>query len=154
MDSGKENRISAITLALIAHDNKKEEMLSLVADHRDNLSELSLVATRSTGLLIQERTGLQVTLMQSGPMGGDQQIGSLVASGVVKAVIFLRDPLTVQPHEPDVSALLRLCDVHNVPLATNLTTAEAVLHLIFEHSDIIDELTVRSRLLTGVISAL
>ena len=146
--------MAPITLALIAHDNKKEEMLSLVADHQDGLANLSLVATRSTGMLIQSRTGLSVTLMQSGPMGGDQQIGSLVASGIVKAVIFLRDPLTVQPHEPDVSALLRVCDVHNVPLATNLTTAEAVLHLIFEHGEIIDELTVRSRFLTGVVSAL
>lgn len=143
-----------ITLALIAHDNKKEEMLSLVKDHRDEFSRLSLVVTRSTGLLIQARTDLAVTLMQSGPMGGDQQIGSLVASGVVKAVIFLRDPLTVQPHEPDVTALLRVCDVHNVPLATNLTTAEAVLHLIFEHPEIIGELSVRSRFLTGVVSAL
>lgn len=146
--------MAPITLALIAHDNKKEEMLSLVADHRDELANLSLVATRSTGMLIQSRTGLNVTLMQSGPMGGDQQIGSLVASGIAKAVIFLRDPLTVQPHEPDVSALLRVCDVHNVPLATNLTTAEAVLHLIFEHGEIIDELTIRSRFLTGVVSAL
>ena len=131
MDPGTKMNMAPITLALIAHDNKKEEMLSLVTDHRDELANLSLVATRSTGMLIQSRTGLNVTLMQSGPMGGDQQIGSLVASGIVKAVIFLRDPLTVQPHEPDVSALLRVCDVHNVPLATNLTTAEAVLHLIF-----------------------
>ncbi len=146
--------MTTVTLALIAHDNKKEEMLSLVKDHREGLANLSLVATRSTGLLIQERTGLCVTLMQSGPMGGDQQIGSLVASGVVKAVIFLRDPLTVQPHEPDVSALLRVCDVHNVPLATNLTTAEAVLHLIFDHPEIIGELSLRSRFLTGVVSAL
>ncbi len=146
--------MAPITLALIAHDNKKEEMLSLVADHREELSTLPLVATRSTGLLIQSRTGLNVTLMQSGPMGGDQQIGSLVASGMVKAVIFLRDPLTVQPHEPDVTALLRVCDVHNVPLATNLTTAEAVLHLIFEHPDIIGEQSLRSRFLTGVVSAL
>ena len=146
--------MTTVTLALIAHDNKKEEMLSLVKDHVDELSRLSLVATRSTGLLIQERTGLSVTLMQSGPMGGDQQIGSLVASGLVKAIIFLRDPLTVQPHEPDVSALLRVCDVHNVPLATNLTTAEAVLHLIFDHPEIIGELSIRSRFLTGVVSAL
>jgi len=146
--------MTTVTLALIAHDNKKEEMLSLVKDHVDALSRLSLVATRSTGLLIQERTGLSVTLMQSGPMGGDQQIGSLVASGLVKAIIFLRDPLTVQPHEPDVSALLRVCDVHNVPLATNLTTAEAVLHLIFDHPEIIGELSIRSRFLTGVVSAL
>ena len=139
IDTGEELTMAPITLALIAHDNKKEEMLSLVADHREELSKLPLVATRSTGLLIQSRTGLNVTLMQSGPMGGDQQIGSLVASGVVKAVIFLRDPLTVQPHEPDVTALLRVCDVHNVPLATNLTTAEAVLHLIFEHPEVIGE---------------
>ncbi|ADJ26607.1 methylglyoxal synthase [Dehalogenimonas lykanthroporepellens BL-DC-9] len=143
-----------ITLALIAHDNKKEEMLSLVRNHRERLSRLSLVATRSTGQLIQARTDLPVTLMQSGPMGGDQQIGSLVASGVVKAVIFLRDPLTVQPHEPDVTALLRLCDVHNVPLATNVASAEAVLHLIFEHGDIIKEASLRARFLTGAMSAL
>jgi methylglyoxal synthase len=154
IDTGEELTMAPITLALIAHDNKKEEMLSLVADHREELSKLPLVATRSTGLLIQSRTGLNVTLMQSGPMGGDQQIGSLVASGMVKAVIFLRDPLTVQPHEPDVTALLRVCDVHNVPLATNLTTAEAVLHLIFEHPDIIGEQSLRSRFLTGVVSAL
>jgi len=154
IDTEKEVNMTPITLALIAHDNKKEEMLSLVKDHLDELSNLSLVATRSTGLLIQTRTGLSVTLMQSGPMGGDQQIGSLIVSGVVKAVVFLRDPLTVQPHEPDVSALLRVCDVHNVPLATNLTTAEAVLHLIFEHPEVIDELTIRSRFLTGVVSAL
>lgn len=154
LDTSEEPTMATVTLALIAHDNKKEEMLSLVADHREDLSTLSLVATRSTGQLIQSRTGLNVTLMQSGPMGGDQQIGSLVASGVVKAVIFLRDPLTVQPHEPDVSALLRVCDVHNVPLATNLTTAEAVLHLIFEHPEVISELSLRSRFLTGVVSAL
>lgn len=146
--------MNSVTLALIAHDNKKEEILSLVKNHREQLSQLALVATRSTGMLIQARTDLPVTLMQSGPMGGDQQIGSLVASGVVKAVIFLRDPLTVQPHEPDVAALLRVCDVHNVPLATNVTTAEAVLHLIFEHSEIISEASVRSRFLTGVVSAL
>ncbi|AKG52795.1 methylglyoxal synthase [Dehalogenimonas sp. WBC-2] len=146
--------MNGITLALIAHDNKKEEMLSLIKNHREHLSQLALVATRSTGMLIQARTNLPVTLMQSGPMGGDQQIGSLVASGVVKAVIFLRDPLTVQPHEPDVAALLRVCDVHNVPLATNVTTAEAILHLIFEHSEIINEASIRSSFLTGVVSAL
>jgi len=82
--------------------------------------------------MIQQATGLPVTLMQSGPLGGDQQIGAMVASNTVKAVIFLRDPLTAQPHEPDITALLRVCDVHNVPLATNLATAEAVLHLLFE----------------------
>ena len=73
--------------------------------------------------------------MQSGPHGGDQQIGALVANGDVRAVIFLRDPMMALPHEPDITALLRICDVHDVPLATNVTTAEAVLHLMFEHPE-------------------
>ena len=124
-----------LALALIAHDSKKEDMVSLLKSHRNELARLDLVATRSTGQLIQSRVGLSVTLMQSGPHGGDQQIGALVANGDVRAVIFLRDPLMAQPHEPDISALLRICDVHNVPLATNLATAEAVLHLLFEHPE-------------------
>ncbi|MDP2931699.1 MAG: methylglyoxal synthase [Chloroflexota bacterium] len=123
------------TLALVAHDSKKDDMVQLVKVHKEELAEVDLVATRSTGQLIQERTGLPVTLLQSGSLGGDQQIGALVANGDVTAVIFLRDPLTAHPHEPDVSALLRVCDVHNVPLATNLATAEAVLHLIAEHPE-------------------
>jgi methylglyoxal synthase len=122
-------------LALVAHDAKKEDMVQLVKAHKEELAELDLIATRSTGRLVQERTGLHVTLLQSGPLGGDQQIGALVANGEIDAVIFLRSPLTAHPHEPDVSALLRVCDVHNVPLATNLATAEAVLHLIFEHPE-------------------
>ena len=128
-----------LTLALIAHDGKKDEMVRLVREHRDNLAKLSLVATRSTGQLVREGTSLPVTLVNSGPMGGDQQIGAMVASGVVKAVIFLRDPLTAQPHEPDIAALLRVCDVHNVPLATNLATAEAVMHLLFEHPEVLGQ---------------
>lgn len=122
-------------LALVAHDSKKEDMVQLVKAHKEELAEVDLVATRSTGQLMQERTGLPVTLLQSGPLGGDQQIGALIANGEVDAVVFLRDPLTVHPHEPDFSALLRVCDVHDVPLATNLTTAEAVLHLIAEHPE-------------------
>ncbi len=124
-----------LTLALVAHDSKKEDMVQLVKTHREELAGLDLTATRSTGRLIQERTGLTVKLLEGGPLGGDQQVGALVANEEVKAVIFLRDPLTAHPHEPDVSALLRVCDVHDVPLATNLTTAEAVLHLIFEHPE-------------------
>ncbi len=124
-----------LALALVAHDSKKEDMVQLVKAHKESMVELDLVATRGTGKLVQQRTGLPVTLMQSGPLGGDQQIGALVANGEVNAVIFLRDPLTAHPHEPDLSALLRVCDVHNVPLATNLATAEAVLHLIFEHPE-------------------
>lgn len=124
-----------VSLALVAHDSKKEDMVQLVKAHREELSGLELTATRSTGRLIQERTGLKVRLLESGSLGGDQQVGALVANEEINAVIFLRDPLTAHPHEPDVSALLRVCDVHNVPLATNLTTAEAVLHLIFEHPE-------------------
>jgi methylglyoxal synthase len=99
------------------------------------MSRVNLVATRSTGQLVMGRTRLPVTLMQSGPLGGDQQIGAMVADEQVDAVIFLRDPLTAHPHEPDVSALLRICDAHSIPLATNIATAEAVLHLISEHAE-------------------
>ena len=123
------------TLALIAHDARKEDMVQLVKAHKEELSSANLVATRSTGQLIMGRTRLPVTLMQSGPMGGDQQIGALVANEEVDAVIFLRDPLTAHPHEPDVSALLRICDAHSIPLATNIATAEAVLHLLAEHPE-------------------
>jgi methylglyoxal synthase len=123
------------TLALIAHDAKKEDMVRLMKAHKEELTGVTLVATRSTGQLIMGRTRLPVTLMQSGPLGGDQQIGALIANEEVDAVIFLRDPLTAHPHEPDVSALLRVCDAHSVPLATNIATAEAVLHLLAEHPE-------------------
>lgn len=122
-------------MALVAHDSKKDDIVQLVKAHKEELAEVDLVATRSTGQLIQARLELPVALLQSGPLGGDQQIGALVANGEVDAVIFLRDPLMAHPHEPDVSALLRVCDVHNVPLATNLATAEAVLRLIAEHPE-------------------
>jgi methylglyoxal synthase len=122
-------------LALIAHDSKKDDMVQLVKAHKEELSEIDLVATRGTGQVMQERAGLMVTLLESGPLGGDQQIGALVANGDVNAVVFLRDPLTAHPREPDVSALLRVCDVHNVPLATNIATAEAIVHLIAEHPE-------------------
>jgi methylglyoxal synthase len=124
-----------LTLALIAHDSKKDDIVQLLRAHQDIFEGLSLIATRSTGQIIHERTGLDVTLVQSGPQGGDQQIGALVANREIDAVIFLRDPLTAHPHEPDVTALLRVCDVHLVPLATNLSTAEAVLHLLAEHPE-------------------
>jgi methylglyoxal synthase len=137
-EKGKEME-QKLTLALIAHDGKKEEMVRLVREHKNKLAGFSLVATRSTGQLVREGTGLPVTLVNSGPLGGDQQIGGMVASGTVKAVIFLRDPLMAQPHEPDIAALLRVCDVHNVPLATNLATAEALMHLLFEHPEVLEK---------------
>jgi methylglyoxal synthase len=122
-------------LALIAHDAKKADLVYLVQAHKQELASLDLVATGTTGRFVQDKIGLPVKLMMSGPLGGDQQIGALVATGDVQAVIFLRDPLTAHPHEPDVSALLRVCDVHNVPLATNLATAEALLKLLMEHAN-------------------
>jgi methylglyoxal synthase len=118
------------TIALIAHDRKKQEMLEFVRVHKSLLAQHKLVATATTGRLISENTGLEVTTFLSGPLGGDQQIGALVATQNVDIVIFLRDPLTAQPHEPDITALLRVCDVHDVPLATNKTTAHLLLNAI------------------------
>lgn len=114
-------------LALIAHDGKKTDMVAFAKDHREALSRFPLIATGTTGKLLIEKAGLQVERLLSGPLGGDQQIGARIAQDQVLAVIFLRDPLMAQPHEPDVQALTRVCDVHNVPLATNLAAAEAVL---------------------------
>ncbi|MGI6083059.1 MAG: methylglyoxal synthase [Limnochordia bacterium] len=114
-------------IALIAHDKKKSAMVEFCIRHRASLSLFSLVATGTTGKVINEATQLPVHRMLSGPYGGDQQIGAEVAAGLINAVIFLRDPLTAQPHEPDITALLRVCDVHNVPLATNMATAELIV---------------------------
>ncbi|MHB8170216.1 MAG: methylglyoxal synthase [Thermincolia bacterium] len=117
-------------IALIAHDNKKEDMFKLVDENKDFFARHNLIATATTGKLIQEKTGLAVKCFMSGPLGGDQQVGSRIANGQVDLVIFLRDPLTVQPHEPDISALVRICDVHNIPIATNLKTAKLVLQVL------------------------
>ncbi len=115
-------------IALIAHDKKKSEMLQLTKEYRDILNSQNLVATGTTGSLIKEKLGLNVQCYLSGPLGGDQQIGAETAGGQVDMVIFLRDPLTAQPHEPDISALIRICDVHNIPIATNVSTAKALLN--------------------------
>jgi len=115
------------TIALIAHDKKKSEMLEFVGHHKELLAKFHLIATRTTGTLINDTFDLHVETMLSGPMGGDQQIGARVAVGDVAYVVFLRDPLTSQPHEPDINALLRLCDVHDVPLATNRKSAHILL---------------------------
>ena len=114
-------------IALIAHDKKKNKMIELAKKYKDGLSNHELYATGTTGTLIMGETGLKINRMKSGPLGGDQQIGSMIACSDLDLVIFLRDPLTAQPHEPDVSALLRLCDVTNTPLATNLASAEIIL---------------------------
>lgn len=114
-------------IALIAHDKKKDAIIKLATEHREFLAKHELYATGTTGTLIMGETGLAISRMKSGPLGGDQQIGSMIADGALDLVIFLRDPLTAQPHEPDVSALLRLCDVQSIPLATNVKSAEIML---------------------------
>lgn len=114
-------------LALIAHDKKKHEMAVFVQKNIEFLRKCELIATGTTGKIVSEATGLEVERMMSGPLGGDQQIGARTANGDVDAVIFLRDPLTAQPHEPDITALLRICDVHNIPLATNRATGELLI---------------------------
>lgn len=119
-------------IALIAHDKKKDEMIDFLKYYRDILKEHKLYATGTTGKLIEENLNLTVNRFLSGPLGGDQQIGAKVAEGLMDYVIFLRDPLTAQPHEPDVSALLRICDVHSVPLATNIGSAKVLLNFIKE----------------------
>ena len=118
------------TIALIAHDRKKDDIVAFAQGHASILSRYKLIATGSTGQRIQEGTGLQVERMLSGAMGGDAQIAAQVATGDVIAVIFLIDPLYAQPHEPDIQALLRICEVHNIPLATNLATAEAIVAML------------------------
>lgn len=114
-------------IALIAHDQKKAAIVDFVRHHRALFERHSLVATGSTGQLLARELGLAVECVAHGPDGGDLIIGGRVAEGKITAVFFFRDPLTAQPHEPDVSALMRVCDVHNIPLATNLGTAEAIV---------------------------
>ena len=114
-------------IALIAHDKKKNEIIEIAKIYKDVLAGHELYATGTTGTLIMGETGLPIHRMKSGPLGGDQQIGAMVAEGKIDLIIFLRDPLTAQPHEPDVSALLRLSDVQSIPLATNAGSARVML---------------------------
>lgn len=113
-------------IALIAHDRQKEVMIAFVNRHLPLLSRYKLIATGTTGQRIQAATKLKIERIESGSLGGDTQIAAQVVTGEIVAVIFLIDPLYAQPHEPDIQALLRICNVHNVPLATNLATAEAI----------------------------
>ncbi|MEI4830504.1 MULTISPECIES: methylglyoxal synthase [Bacillus] len=117
-------------IALIAHDKKKNDMVSFVYAYQPILEKHMLFATGTTGLRIMEATGMSVTRYQSGPLGGDQEIGAMIAKNDLDMVIFFRDPLTSQPHEPDVNALLRLCDVYSIPLATNMASAELLMHAL------------------------
>lgn len=115
------------TLALISHDGKKADMVAFALAHKDVLARYELVATRTTGQLLQDKCGLKVKLMLSGPLGGDAQIAALVATGEIEAVFFFVDPLGKHPHDPDIQSLLRICNVHDVPLATNAATASYII---------------------------
>lgn len=116
------------TLALISHDGKKADMVAFVMDHKERLKEFNLVATNTTGQFIVEKTGLEVARMLSGPYGGDAQIAAQVAEGKINAVFFFVDPLGKHPHDPDIQMLLRICNVHNIPLATNIATAKLLIN--------------------------
>ncbi|MBT2690034.1 methylglyoxal synthase [Bacillus sp. ISL-47] len=116
-----------MNIALIAHDKKKDDIVRFAIAYKSILAGHILYATGTTGARIMKETGLDIHRFQSGPLGGDQEIGALIANKKMDVVFFFRDPLTVQPHEPDVSALVRLCDVYAVPLATNMGTAEILI---------------------------
>jgi methylglyoxal synthase len=114
-------------IALIAHDQKKDDMVVLAAEYEKYLRQCLLLATGTTGKRLADEVGLTVERMLSGPFGGDLQIGAQLVEGKIDCVIFLRDPMTPQPHEPDINALVRSCDVHNVPCATNMSSARLLL---------------------------
>jgi methylglyoxal synthase len=114
-------------IALIAHDKKKDDMVTLAGEYRDYLAGCTLTATGTTGGRLINELGLAVDCKHSGPFGGDLQIGAMLVMGEIDCVIFLRDPMTPQPHEPDINALVRACDVHNIACATNVSTAHLVL---------------------------
>jgi methylglyoxal synthase len=117
--------IEKMTVAIIAHDGKKAEMVQFLLDHKETLQKVNIIATGTTGAHV-EKAGLRVNKLLSGPMGGDAQIAAMAAEKRVEAVVFFRDPLDKHPHEPDVQMLLRICDVHNIPLATNPASARLI----------------------------
>lgn len=115
------------TLALIAHDGKKADMVAFAMSNKMVLERYKMVATNTTGRDLEEKCGLKVTRLLSGPLGGDAQIAAQVAEGKIAAVFFFVDPLGKHPHDPDIQSLLRICNAHNIPLATNPSTAEYVI---------------------------
>ena len=114
-------------IALIAHDNKKDEIVAWAVSHKEQLQYFELCGTGHTAALVAEATGLPVQCFLSGPLGGDQQIGAKVAEGYIDIVVFFWDPLQNQPHDPDVKALLRIAVVYDIPIATNPATADCVM---------------------------
>ena len=130
-------------IALIAHDRKKENLIQFAIAYKHIFVEHDLYATGTTGSLITEATNLPITRFRSGPLGGDQQIGAMIANNDMDMVFFFRDPLTAQPHEPDVTALVRLCDLYHIPLATNMGTAEILLKGL--EADLVDWRLIKER---------
>jgi methylglyoxal synthase len=124
--------VTPVRIALVAHDAKKQVLADVLRPFVHGLRRCDLIATAGTGTLLREHLALDIRLVRSGPDGGDVEIAALAAQGQLSAVLFLRDPLTAQPHEPDIHALLRVCDVHDVPLATNPATASAILRLLLQ----------------------
>lgn len=116
------------TIALIAHDGKKPELIEWCAENQDVLKNHFLCGTGTTARLIAEKTGLPVKGYNSGPLGGDQQIGAKIVEGKINFVIFFSDPLAAQPHDPDVKALLRIAQVYDIPIANNKATADFLIH--------------------------
>ncbi|MFB6233831.1 MAG: methylglyoxal synthase [Halopenitus sp.] len=114
-------------IALIAHDDEKDELIDWAIEHAAILGANELIATGTTGGRLNDETDLTVEPLTSGPLGGDLEIGAAIVAGDCDALVFFRDPMTAQPHEPDISALLRICDVRGVPLATNRASATALL---------------------------
>ena len=119
-------------IALIAHDSKKRELIEVVSNYVDFFLSQDVIATGNTGKLLKEELDIEPIQAAHGPHGGDLEIGAKVVQGVVQAVIFLRDPLTAQAHEPDIGALMRVCDVHDIPLATNKSSSIALIDSIVD----------------------
>ncbi|MNP52931.1 Methylglyoxal synthase [compost metagenome] len=119
-----------LKIAFIAHDRKKDEIVNFVVAYEHVFVGHELFSTGTTGQRIMDVTNLKIHRYMSGPLGGDQQIGAMVAQDELDLIIFLRDPLMAQPHEPDITALLRLCDVYGIPVATNIATAEVLVKAI------------------------
>lgn len=117
-----------MNIALMAHDSKKELMTQFCIAYCGILSKHTLCATGTTGKLVSEATGLEIEKYLSGPQGGDQQIGSRIACGEIDLLLLFRDPISPNPGEPNENNILRLCDVHNIPVATNIATGEALIH--------------------------
>ena len=115
------------TLALVAHDGKKADMVAFATFNREKLKDYRLIATGTTGQLLRDKVGLTVERLESGPKGGDAQIAARVVQGEIDGVFFLVDPLDKHPHDPDIQTLLRACNVHNVPIATNMATADLII---------------------------